>query len=117
MFDASISGWTAFVWLPAAVVLAVQGRWIAAIFLVAWGALAVGLIDNVLRPMIISGSTNMHPFVSFIAVIGGMQAFGVIGFLLGPMIAVTGQAVIETLRGDRDLQAADASGAEPIAAP
>ena len=110
------------VWLPAAVILAVQGRWVAAIFLVAWGAVAVGLIDNILRPMLISGSTKMHPFVAFIAVLGGMQAFGVIGFLLGPMIAVAGGAVLETLRGDGDVPAtnvpaADAVVADPQGAP
>jgi predicted PurR-regulated permease PerM len=95
----------AVVWLPAAVVLAAQGRWIAAIFLVAWGVIAVGLVDNVLRPMLMSGGTNMHPLVAFLSVVGGLSAFGMIGFLLGPIIAVVGQTVIETLRQDAEAPA------------
>ena len=90
------------VWLPAAGILAVQGRWVAAIVLVLWGALVVGLVDNVLRPMLLSGGTKMHPLVAFLAVIGGLTAFGIIGFLLGPIVAVVGQTVIEALRGNED---------------
>ena len=74
----------------------------AAIFLVLWGALVVGLVDNILRPMLLSGGGKMHPLVAFIAVIGGLSAFGMIGFLLGPIIAVVGQTVIETLRKPTD---------------
>ena len=48
-------GGTALVWIPAAIVLAAQGRWGAAAFMVIWGALLVSLVDNVVRPMLVSG--------------------------------------------------------------
>ena len=48
-------GGTALVWIPAAIVLAAQGRWGATIFMVIWGALLVSLVDNVVRPMLVSG--------------------------------------------------------------
>lgn len=79
-------GGTAFVWLPAAVILLSQGSWGRGIGLAAWGALIVGLADNWLKPLIISGRSNMNTLPVFLGVMGGIAAFGFIGVFLGPMV-------------------------------
>jgi predicted PurR-regulated permease PerM len=86
------------VWAPTAVVLAIQGRVGAAIGLAIWGALAVGLVDNLLRPMLISGRTQMHPLLTFLAVLGGIQAFGLLGLFLGPVLVALVTGVLDVYR-------------------
>lgn len=79
-------GGTALIWVPAAIVLATQGRWGATIFMVIWGALLVSLVDNVVRPMLVSGRANVGTLTVFIGVLGGLAAFGAIGLFLGPVV-------------------------------
>ncbi len=79
-------GGTALVWIPAVIVLAVQGRYGSAIFLALWGALLVGLIDNFLKPMVISGRAEVPTLAAFIGVLGGLAAFGAVGMFLGPVL-------------------------------
>ncbi len=79
-------GGTALVWIPAAIVLALQGRWGATIFLLIWGGLLVSLVDNVVRPMLVSGRAAVGTLTVFIGVLGGVAAFGAIGLFLGPVV-------------------------------
>jgi predicted PurR-regulated permease PerM len=79
-------GGTALVWVPAAIALAVQGRWGATAFMVIWGALLVSLVDNVVRPMLVSGRASVGTLTVFIGVLGGIAAFGAIGLFLGPVV-------------------------------
>jgi predicted PurR-regulated permease PerM len=79
-------GGSAIVWIPAAIVLAVQGRWGATIFMVIWGSLLVSLVDNVVRPMLVSGRASVGTLTVFIGVLGGIAAFGAIGLFLGPVV-------------------------------
>jgi predicted PurR-regulated permease PerM len=79
-------GGTALVWAPAAIVLAVQGRWGAAVFVAIWGALLVSLVDNVVRPMLVAGRAAVGTLTVFIGVLGGIAAFGAIGLFLGPVV-------------------------------
>lgn len=79
-------GGTALVWVPAAIVLAMQGRYGMAVFMVLWGALLVGLIDNFLKPLLISGRAEVPTLAAFLGVLGGLAAFGPIGMFLGPVI-------------------------------
>ncbi len=76
---------TPIVWIPAVIALAVQGRWVAAVFLLVWGA-AVSTIDNVLRPILVSGRAQVATLTVFIGVLGGVTAFGPIGVFLGPLV-------------------------------
>jgi predicted PurR-regulated permease PerM len=87
-------GGTAFVWLPGAMVLAAQGRWGAAIFLAAWGVLLVGVLDNVLRPLFISGRAEITTLPVFFGVLGGLAAFGPIGLFLGPLLLALALALL-----------------------
>jgi predicted PurR-regulated permease PerM len=87
-------GGAAFVWGPAAVWLFLDGRWGFGIFMVAWGFLLGGL-DNVLRPMLISGRAKISALAVFIGVLGGIPAFGSIGLIAGPVVLSLALALIE----------------------
>ena len=76
---------TPVVWVPALLVLAAQGRWYAAIFLLVWGII-VTTVDNVVRPMLVSGRAQVGTLTVFIGVLGGVSAFGAIGVILGPLV-------------------------------
>jgi predicted PurR-regulated permease PerM len=84
---------TPVVWVPAVIVLAVQGRWTAALILLVWGGF-VTTIDNFLRPWLVSGRAEIGAITVFIGVLGGVAAFGPIGLLLGPLVLALGLALI-----------------------
>jgi predicted PurR-regulated permease PerM len=88
-------GGTALVWIPAAIVLAAQGRWGATAFMVLWGTLLVSLVDNVVRPMLVAGRAPVSTLTVFIGVLGGIAAFGAIGLFLGPVVLALIIALIE----------------------
>ncbi len=74
------------VWIPMFVYLLLVGETTRAIILLAVGGLFVSSIDNFLKPMIIRGRTDMHPLLVFLSVLGGMNVFGFLGVLLGPLV-------------------------------
>lgn len=74
------------IWVPAGVILVLQGHWGAGIGVLLWGMLVVSWIDNLLRPMVISVGTRIPFLMVFFGVIGGAMAFGLIGLFLGPII-------------------------------
>jgi predicted PurR-regulated permease PerM len=76
----------ALVWVPAVVVLFAQGRPGAAIFLLLWSVLFVGLVDNFLRPIFVSGRANISTLPIFLGLLGGLSAFGAIGMVGGPVL-------------------------------
>ncbi|MGH7528863.1 MAG: AI-2E family transporter [Gemmatimonadales bacterium] len=73
------------VWGPAAVVLALQDRWTAAILLVIWGAAVVGSADNFIRPVIYRRYAAVHPLITLVGAIAGVSHFGLLGLLIGPL--------------------------------
>ncbi len=99
-------GGTALVWIPAAIALAVQGRWGATIFIVIWGSLLVSLVDNVVRPMLVSGRASVGTLTVFIGVLGGISAFGAIGLFLGPVVLAL---IIALIRFMLDVRRAEAA--------
>lgn len=105
-------GGTAFVWGPAVVVLAVQGRWGAAIFLLVWGALLVSLVDNIVRPMLVSGRAKVGTLTVFIGVLGGLAAFGAIGLFLGPVVLAL---IIALIRFMLEIRRAEKASLMPAA--
>lgn len=76
---------TPVVWVPAVIALAVQQRYYAAAFMLAWGGFVV-TIDNFLRPWLVSGRAQVSTLTVFIGVLGGVGAFGPIGIFLGPLV-------------------------------
>ncbi|MDX1733973.1 MAG: AI-2E family transporter, partial [Halioglobus sp.] len=76
---------TAIIWVPAAGYLALEGETGWALFMVFWGAVVVGSIDNFLRPLFMQGA-SMNTVVVFFSLIGGLQVFGIMGLVYGPLI-------------------------------
>jgi predicted PurR-regulated permease PerM len=86
------------VWVPAAIYLAVTGSYIQAIVLVGWGVLVIGSIDNFLSPRLVGRRARLHELLIFFAVLGGLEVFGVLGLILGPVTVAVTLALIEMLR-------------------
>ncbi len=76
-----------FVIFCGAVFLFVEGQTTYALALAAWGALAVGTIDNVLRPVLVGRDAEMHDIIILISTLGGLASFGAVGLVLGPVLA------------------------------
>lgn len=77
---------TGLVTIPAAIFLFTTGNTFAGIGLLIWGLVGVGLIDNLLGPILIGRGVNIHPFLIILSVLGGLSFFGLAGFLLGPLV-------------------------------
>ncbi len=77
---------TTIVFIPAVIYLVISGLHVQAFLLALWGIIAVGLIDNILGPYVMSRGNKAHPFLILLAVLGGIAMFGPIGFILGPVI-------------------------------
>jgi len=88
----------ALIWIPAAAYLAMKGDWNQALLLVAWGTLVVGLIDNLLYPLLVKNRLRIHTVPVFISVLGGVFVFGATGFVLGPLILAVAIALIDIWR-------------------
>ncbi len=85
---------TSLIWGPAAVYLLIQGSWIKAILLIAWGALVISLIDNVLYPIFVASELRIHTLGVLLAVLGGLISFGLAGVVLGPVILASTVALL-----------------------
>ncbi|RLA97600.1 MAG: hypothetical protein DRG32_03280 [Deltaproteobacteria bacterium] len=83
------------IWIPASIILILQGSYLKGILLFGWGAVIVSSSDNILRPVLISGRTKVHALLLFFGVLGGLKAFGFLGFVLGPLIITVCLAMIE----------------------
>ncbi len=88
---------TALSWVPASLYLAATGHWPRAIIMAAWGAVIVSSVDNLLRPKLVAGRVNLDEFAMFLAMLGGLEAFGVLGIVLGPVLFATLAAIVEAL--------------------
>lgn len=86
------------VWVPAAIYLALSGHWAQAVMLTVWGALVIGSVDNFLRPKLVGERTRLHELLIFFSVLGGLQVFGVLGIVLGPVIVALTIALLDVLR-------------------
>lgn len=83
------------VWVPAAISFALDGSYVKAIVLLAVGAGVIGIVDNVVRPLLISGRAQLNGLLVFISVLGGIAAFGMVGIVLGPILVALGNAALE----------------------
>lgn len=95
----------ALIWVPVALQLLLTGSWGKALFLALWGVFVVGMADNVIRPWVVSGRTSMSALTVFFALLGGLNAFGLIGLIAGPLVftlVMTLYRIIEEIRLGKD---------------
>jgi predicted PurR-regulated permease PerM len=88
-------GGTALIWGPTSIILFIEGAVLEGILLLLIGVFVIGMTDNFLRPLFISSKTNIHPLMLFFVVLGGIQAFGLVGLVAGPLIATLCLTLIE----------------------
>jgi predicted PurR-regulated permease PerM len=86
---------TALIWLPGALYLIVQGEMLKGVILIVWGSLAVGMIDNLIRPLFISGKAHLPILVIALGVLGGVFSLGPLGVVAGPILLAVFIAVFD----------------------
>ena len=86
---------SALIWAPAAINLIVQGHLGAGILLAVICSVIVGVVDNVVRPWVIGGRTEMGGLVVFISVLGGISVFGLLGVVVGPIVVATAASLLD----------------------
>ncbi len=89
---------TALILIPVILYLFFAGHLAASIGFAVWSAIVVGLADNILQPYLVSGKTHMHALLILISMLGGLQFFGPIGFILGPAVLAAFLVVVELYR-------------------
>lgn len=89
----------AIVWVPVCIYLALyRDSLTPAIGLAIWGTLIVGSMDNIVKILVLHGQSQLHPLLALLSVLGGIQALGPIGILIGPMVVVLLQTLLGILR-------------------
>jgi predicted PurR-regulated permease PerM len=89
---------TAIVWVPVVITLAIEGHWLASLFLLVWGGLIVGTADNLVKPYLIGARTSLHPLAVLLVLLGGALTFGIQGLIFGPFILTLTLAFLHIYR-------------------
>jgi len=74
------------VWVPVGIAMILAGQVNQGIVILFVGAVVIGLVDNLIRPVLVGGDTQMHPLIVLFATLGGITLFGITGFIIGPII-------------------------------
>lgn len=104
------------VWLPAAVWLGLSGSLVKGAVLALVGVLVLSNVDNVVRPLLLSGKAQMNTLVLIISLMGGVSAFGFIGIVLGPLVAALLTALVESYQAEPLPESDQAEPAPPAVA-
>ncbi len=107
----------AIVWIPIAIYLFVTGSVWQGVVLVIVGAAVIGLVDNILRPVLVGADTRLPDYVILVSTVGGISIFGINGFVIGPLIAALFVAAWTIFREERDEGRRDAATATLILDP
>jgi predicted PurR-regulated permease PerM len=91
-------GGSALIWLPGAIYLVLSGLTLNGILLGAWGLVLVSTPDNFLKPILIGRKARIPTFFLFVTLLGGLEVFGVLGLLFGPVILTLLTAFVEIYR-------------------
>ena len=94
----------AIVWMPAAAYFALQEQWPDALFLMAFGTIVIGLIDNLIYPLIVKDRLHLHAVPVFVSIIGGLIVFGASGIVLGPLLLAVTDCLVKIWRRRLGLQ-------------
>ena len=100
----------ALIWGPVAIYFLATGAIAKGLILVGIGTLVIGMVDNLLRPLLVGKDTQMPDYVVLISTIGGMALFGINGFVIGPVIAALFMATWSLFAASKD----DDAGAPPL---
>ena len=92
----------ASVWIPCALWLFFHDDKGAAVMMAVYGVLVISMADNVIKPWILHGKSNLHPLLALLSVLGGVQALGPIGILVGPMVVSFLQALLVMFSDELD---------------
>jgi predicted PurR-regulated permease PerM len=85
------------IYIPAGMILIFSGSYVKGILVIALGTIIVSQVDNVVRPLLVSGKTSMHPLLLFFSMLGGVALFGLLGIVLGPLIAAVFVTLLQIL--------------------
>jgi len=91
---------TSLALIPAILYLFLTGHTGAGIGMTIWGAVAVGTVDNIISPRLVGSRTNLHPLLVLFSVLGGLRLFGLLGFLLGPLLMAVLMVLLEMYQTD-----------------
>jgi predicted PurR-regulated permease PerM len=94
---------TALVWVPWTIYLFASGSVVRAIIFLVLQVLAVGGMDNILRPMLIEGQIKMHTLVIFFSILGGIAYFGILGMFFGPLVFAILTAFLQFYSSDENI--------------
>ena len=86
------------IYVPAGLILILTGSTVKGVLLIAIGTIAVSQIDNILRPLLVSGKTGMHTMLLFVSIMGGVNLFGLLGIVMGPFIAAVFVSMFDIFR-------------------
>ncbi|MFN8673193.1 MAG: AI-2E family transporter [Candidatus Sericytochromatia bacterium] len=82
-------GGSAIIWFPITLYLLFTSSWLSALLMFLWGAIVITMSDNIVRPIIVGGQTNVGTLALVFSMLGGVQLFGFIGLFLAPVIVIT----------------------------
>ena len=95
---------SALVWIPAAIYLITSGMLIKGIILIVVGVFIIGMIDNILRPILVGRDTKMPDYLILLSTLGGIALIGISGFVLGPVIAAFFLAIWTMFANDYNVE-------------
>ena len=97
---------SSLIWIPAALYLLSDGHTGKALILTAWGVGVIAAVDNVLRPPLVGSKTRMHELTVFFSVLGGLQLFGPVGIVAGPIVVGVAVGVLRIFLTDETAEKA-----------
>ncbi|MGI9329828.1 MAG: AI-2E family transporter, partial [Gammaproteobacteria bacterium] len=104
------------IWLPAAIFLLATGAVTKGIILIVFGVVVIGLVDNILRPVLVGRDTQMPDYIILLSTLGGLVLVGISGFVLGPVLAALFLACWQMFEGDSARKLSSAEVATSAAA-
>ncbi|QDU82262.1 putative inner membrane protein [Polystyrenella longa] len=105
---------TWLVWGPFAIYLFVQGHYFSAIVLTLFGAVVIGMMDNVIRTLILKDGAKLHPLLAFVSVLGGLQVMGLWGVFIGPTVASCLYALVKIFNVELQSLSAEQFGTQQL---
>jgi predicted PurR-regulated permease PerM len=96
---------SAAVWVPGVIYLVVLGQWPQAVVLAVLGTFVISAVDNFVRPRLVGDRVGLSELVMFFSLLGGLQVFGLLGIILGPVVFAVAASILDVLRDPGAVQA------------